>query len=201
MIVATVFDTLHVLTMWLSNFPDFFTVNTLDISCKLYAYLSIVFGLGSPWMNLLSSIDRYLSVKHPTKYQLRNEFKYQAIAIISICSVICLVNVPFILYVDVGTGLNGTGCMAVTFLAGIYMNGLNLFMSTIIPCFFMLLSTVMIGYELIVLKRKTFNNMKNFYKEKRLVVTLSILNLFYLITGIYFCFVNFMYILNESLFY
>ena len=181
MIVATLFDTFHVLTIWPSNFPDFFLVNSIDISCKLYAFLAIVSGLGSPWMNLLSSIDRYLSVKYPTKFKFRNEFKYQALAIFSICLAICSVNVPFFLFVNVGE--NGTGCVADTLDAGFYMNCLNLLMSTIIPCFFMLLSTGMIGYELIVLRRKTFGNLRHFHKEKRLVLTLFILNFFYMATS------------------
>ena len=186
MIVATVFDTLHVLAMWPSNFPDFFKINQLSISCKLFAYLSIVFGLGSPWMNLLSSIDSYLSIKFPTKDKFRNQVKYQVLAMITVGFTILIINVPFILYVDAKTNsTDGSGCMAMSFTAGIYMNGLNLLMSTIIPFFFILVSTSLIAYELIVLKKKRFQKRK-FQKEKRLVKTLFILNFFYLLTNLPF---------------
>ena len=68
LIVATIVETISVSFIWASGFPNVFGINSYDINCKMYVYLSFVFLQFGPWINVLGSIDRYLSVKHPTKF-------------------------------------------------------------------------------------------------------------------------------------
>jgi hypothetical protein len=41
-LVAAIFDTINAITIWPANYPDFFLINTNDVSCMLSSYLSHV---------------------------------------------------------------------------------------------------------------------------------------------------------------
>ena len=157
-------------------------------------------------MNVLSSLDRYLSVKYPTKFKFREKFKFQLIAILLLCSLVSLIDAPFAILADIN---NSSSCSGVApkympFItnqqASFFMVFLSALMETILPCSIMVLSTCFIGYELIVLKKKTVNK-KNFKKEKKMLKTLSSLNIFFFITTAPYSILILVYLILNGHFY
>jgi hypothetical protein len=64
-------DTIVLITMWLYTIPDYF--QTSSIGCKLTQYFGFLFYQFCPWIEVVSSIDRVISVKYPTKYKFRTK--------------------------------------------------------------------------------------------------------------------------------
>ena len=188
-IIATITDTLNFLFIWPANAPDFFKMNTYAIICKLYQYLSYIAYQLSVWIIVLSSIDRYLAVKYSNRFNFRNEFKYQAGAILTILIVLMVVDIPFLLFYDIYEDGNQSFCgYNPTYISlGFYMDLLNSFISVFVPFFVMISTTILIGHHLIKHKLKLQQNRTNFQKEKQLVKTLCGMSLFYLACTLPFC--------------
>ena len=180
MISATIFDNFSIFFLWISpSFPSL-GLNTVSLNCKMNIYFGFLVSHYGAWMNVLCSLDRYLSVKHPTKCKFRKKFKYQFLAILLVCLLVGLIDTPLAFYVDVSKNQSSTnGCSARS--NGVYLAGLGALMETILPCLIMAVFTTMIGYELIILKKKTTNK-KHFTKEKKMLKTLSSVNIFFFIT-------------------
>ena len=180
LIIATKKDTLNFLFIWLANAPDFFKMNTYAIICKLYQYLSYIAYQLSVWIIVLSSIDRYLAVKYSNRFNFRNEFKYQAGAILTILIVLMVVDIPFLLFYDIYEDGNQSFCgyNPAYISLGFYMDLLNSFISTVVPFFVMISTIILIGRHLIKHKLKLQKNRNNLKKEKQLVKKLCGISLF-----------------------
>ena len=175
LIVATIVETISVLFIWASGFPNIFGINNYDINCKMYVYTSLVFLEFGPWINVLSSIDRYLSVKHENKYNFRNKLKYQAIAISIIFLLIILIDVP---YFENGMVINNA-CDSTPGYPVYMIFILLINMHCILPSLSMIIMDGMTIYQLIV-RRKKFNKTK-FDKEVQLAKFLFSNNLVFII--------------------
>jgi hypothetical protein len=181
LIVATIVETISASFIWASGFPNVFGINSYDINCKMYVYLSFVFLQFGPWINVLGSIDRYFSIKHPTKFHFRKQFKFQAFSVLIIFGSIILINVPYLVYLQVNSNLCSTG----VFFTGLYLTiFLNGNMHCILPSICMIIMNGMIIYQLIV-KRKKFNKTK-FYKEVQFAKVLLSNNLVFIILNLPF---------------
>ena len=155
LIVATVAETISVLFIWASGFPNVFGINSYDINCTMYVYLSILFLQTGPWINVLSSVDRYLSVKFPTKFYFRKQFKFQAIAVSVIFGLIILIDIPYLMYLQVINNVCGP-----TPLIGLYLTiALNGNMHCFLPSIIMITTNVMTIHQLVV-KRKILNKVQ-----------------------------------------
>ena len=189
LIVATIFDTINFLFIWPSDLPEAFYMNKYAIICKLYQYLSYMAYQFSIWIIVLSSVDRYLAVKFPTKFKIRNKFKYQAIAMVTIFVILLLIDIPYLMYYDIYGDSNETYCgyNPESISLGFYMDLLNSFISSIVPFIIIMLTTALIAHHLITKKLKLQQNRKNFEKELQFVKIIGAMDLFYLACTIPFC--------------
>ena len=68
-IVSSINDLFELMTMWCYSLPDVFQVNQNSMSCKLVQYFVYLFYQFCPWIIVLSSIDRFLSVFYPMRFK------------------------------------------------------------------------------------------------------------------------------------
>jgi hypothetical protein len=80
-LVTTGNNSFVLLTMWFYCMPDLFLMNSNSLSCKLTQYFGYLFYQFCPWIIVLNSFDRYLSVHFPTKFEFRTKLKYQVLAL------------------------------------------------------------------------------------------------------------------------
>ena len=200
MIVSAFFDILNVLFLWISPTYDFLQINRIDINCKIYVYFSCLVVHLNPWLNVLSCIDRYLSVKYPTKCAFRKEFKYQFLAISLVSLSIVLVDIPYAIFVKVAkNGSISSGCTYSSRESSFYLMILQTLVNLILPCFVMLISIYFIAHELLVMKKKTTTSKKSFIKEKKIVITLFAINFFFIVTNLpYSLLLMIYYLLNKN---
>ena len=181
-IAETIADILNILCNWPSVFPDFFNLNELSISCKIFYYFYYVPYQVSPWMLSLSSIDRVLSVKYPTTSRFRNNVKYQLIAIIAVVVFISLVNTPIYWYHD---AVPGQGCVTTDHEIEIYLDILNLLLGAIIPFVIMTVSTCLIWQQLLMKKKNLKQeNKKRYHKDVQLIKILCIMDIYFLVLNL-----------------
>ena len=180
LIVSTIVETISVSFIWASGFPNAFGINSYDINCKMYVYLSIMFLQMGPWTNVLSSIDRYLSVKYPTKCQFRKQFKFQACFVLIIFGSIILINIPYFINLQV----NNNACRMPFYTIVYWTIFLNGTMNCILPSICMIIMNSMTIYQLVV-RRKKFNK-THFDKEVQLAKVLFAINLVFIILNLPF---------------
>jgi hypothetical protein len=195
LIVSTIVETISVSFIWASGFPNAFGINSYDINCKMYVYLSISFLQIGPWINVLGSIDRYLSVKHPTKFHFRKQFKFQACFVLLIFGLIFLINIPYFVYSKVISNF-----CTIDLLTGLYLTiFLNGNMHCILPSICMIIMNGMTIYQLIVYQKK--HNKKKFDKEVQFAKVLFSNNLVFIILNLPFTiYIVVQYILGVNFF-
>ena len=152
-------------------------MNQVSLICKIMSYTSFVAGQWMPWINSLSSIDRYLAVRFPCKLKWRTLAKYQAIAVVAIFVSLLLLDLPFYFYVDIP--LNQTGCTTIDYEIGKLLSIWFTVITIVIPVTIMIIFTALTTRRLI--KRKMYFNKKDFTKEKRYFKILLWLNIYLII--------------------
>ena len=141
----------------------------------------------SSWIIFISSIDRYIATKYPTKYLFRKKFKYQLLIILIAFISITLINIPYYYFVTiVNINTNVTACQLkdITILG--YVDLSDALNATIIPFFMMVLFNSLTFKEL--LRRKKTSQKKKFDKEYRFFKVLLFMNLFFLSCNLPICF-------------
>jgi hypothetical protein len=179
-IVTTIIDTINILLIWPFNFTDAFQINSSEISCKLFNYLPRVFYQFSPWINVLSSIDRLLAVKYTYRFKFRNELKYQLLAISLIFVTILLVDFPNYYYPEIS--LNETSCIFSNWTIWLFIDLYAALMAVILPFSIMIITSVVTVRQLIKIKLKI--NKTNFENEKQLIKVSFGINFLFLISNI-----------------
>jgi hypothetical protein len=187
LIVLTGFDTFVLLTIWPYNLPDLFLMRNVALSCKLVQYMSYIAYQFCPWIIVISSIDRYMAVKYPSKYQFRNDLKYQASILSAVFIVLVFTDIPFYLYYDIFSSANQTFCGTVDVFTGFYIDLANLLISTILPFSLMILTTCLIARELYTQRLKLEKNKKRFNRELQFIKVMCAMDLFFLICNLPFC--------------
>ena len=112
-----------VIGKWPYNYSDIFFNKSL-ISCKTLIYLSLSLYRLSPWIIVLTAIDRYFLVKHPRRFQFRNKFKFQALAVFLVTLAIGAAGTPNILNRILDK--NQTRCITINQQTQIIMNMVNI---------------------------------------------------------------------------
>ena len=199
-IVSTTTETISLTFVWVNGFPGSFNINTNYINCKLFGYFSNSFLQMGPWINVISSIDRYFSVKYPFEFEFRNNFKFQAIVASSLILVIFLINIPFLFYLN--TFQNEMGCGNIDYVSGLRLIVLEGCMQVIIPTIIILVSNSLTAYQL-VLSKKTLRRAK-FDKEFQCAKFSFSLNFFYIVFNLPYTvfyiynYISKIYLLNNS---
>ena len=184
-IAIAIADTLNLLSNWPSVYPDEFLVNEHSISCKIFYYLYYALYQMTPWILVLSSVDRLLSVRYPTALKFRNSFKYQLLAITCIIAFISLANIPIYLYHDIK---DVYGCVTTNDKLQIYLDLMNALVMTLIPFFAMVVTTGLIWHQLIDKKKKLKQeNRKRYKKDVQLIKILCIMATYFLLSNLPYC--------------
>ena len=176
--IISITNILNILSVWPISFQDFFLISSNSLSCKLYLYLNETIGISGAWILVLSSFDRYLSIKHP-HLKFRNKFKYQISSILSIVLIIGLINIPIIHYFDIRIAPNRTICFTNDFYTFIYVNVTTSFLWIILPFLIMIISSLLIIYTLIQLK-KAFKKDKQYRKLIKFAQLIVYLDFYFL---------------------
>ena len=129
---------------------------------------------------VLSTLDRLIAVKFPTRFQFRNSIKFQIAAIGTLFLSLLLIDFPLLILEDVFLQFNQSKCNIVGTQNGVVMVTVNIFFSTFIPFIIIVTSTFMIAKQLIIQKKRFQQNKNNFSKELKLAKTLIAIDSFYL---------------------
>ena len=192
LIAASVFDIMNCLTLWPYNYPNFFLMNTYSLSCKLQFYIANTFFAAGPWFILLSSLDRLIIVYYPYSLKFRKMFKFQALEMGTLLTVLMIINLPFYFYTDIIDADNDTYCGYVeeTEFMSFYLDLYAAFLDVLIPFLLMILSTGLICYRLMFKKTALPRNERKYKKDKQLVKVLITIDAFFLTCNLpYYIFV------------
>ena len=182
LIIGTIFNTFNSFTIWPSIYKDFFLINEIDISCKLYYYLSNLFASYTPFINTLITIDTLMMVKYPTRFQFRKTFKYQIIILLILLFVSFLVNLPWIFYLHSVNGNCVFGIDTDEILMAFYLSIYTFTVTEIVPCIIIILVS---GITFFHLRKKQINfSPKNYKKSKSLFTITLVLNLTFIFTKV-----------------
>ena len=188
LIFSTITNTLNLFFMWVANVPNVFKINSISAVCKFYQYFSFVIYELSIWIIALSSIDRLITVLCPVRFSYLNRFGFQAVLMSIVFIVLAVINAPYIMFYGISQNENDTYCgyNGNNMKFGFYMDLLNAFICTIIPCLLMIFSSIIISFRLIKNKRKLSLNRKDYTKEKNIAKVMCSVNIFYLVCSLPF---------------
>ena len=155
---------MSLVSMWTWNAVVWLNWNVTDYFCKFFEYLLHTGYDLYPWINVVNSLDRLMSVKFPNKYLFRNKLKYQLLAIAAILIASILVNIPSFLHYETS---NVSVCGIADDFIGIQIFSANLIISNIAPLLIMILTSSLTTYYLIKEKKKIRqeSNRKSFIRE------------------------------------
>jgi hypothetical protein len=141
--------------IWGHFIPIFFDIEWINIYCKTYFYFGNILLQFNPWINVLNSIDRLFSLKYPTKFLIRKQFKYHIILIFIIVLIAFLINIPFIIYEGKNVNYISSDfhCSIENELASYLISGTNFIISCLVPFCIMLTSTTLIIQYLVQQKK------------------------------------------------
>ena len=186
-IVETFFATAVVLFVWPYNLESLLSLNSDTLSCKLIQFIQYACYQFCSWIIVLSSVDRYMSVKYPTRYHFRNKIQYQTLALFICFCLIILTCVPYYKYYDVYIGSNNlTVCSTPDLFTGFYLDMANLFITVIIPFICMMLCTAAIAYHFFK-SQLSLKSPKRFRQEVQYIRILIRMNLLFLICNLPYC--------------
>ena len=182
------------ITMWAYSMLVQSNIEVSRIFCKPLTWLLYSFYHFYPWVNVLNSVDRFLTLKYSTKFKITQKLKYQVLALFTIFLIILLLNIP--IYLNVNKTNNDTICDFFDKQTGFYFYLFNLIISCIIPFTLMIFSTCLVLNYFIRQKVKLKQNIKNYKREKDFIKSVLTLDLWFLICYSPFCIMSF---LNYSL--
>ena len=87
-----------IILIWGHFLPIYLNIEWTSIYCKIYLYFAFSGYQVYPWVNALNSIDRFISLKYPTKFPFRKKFIYHHLAMWIVILISFTTNFPYILY-------------------------------------------------------------------------------------------------------
>ena len=179
--INSIIGLVGIFLIWVHFIPRYFNMDITDIYCKIYLYFGFVGYHMYPWINVLNSIDRLFSLKYPTKFKFRKQFKYHGIAIALIILIVFSINVPYIIYQV--RNKNGTDfkCKINNDLVALIITSVGFLWSICLPCCIMIASTLIITDFLIKQKRRMRQNTVNYKREKEFVKSTLSMDLWFII--------------------
>ena len=149
-----------------------------NTSCKLIRYLDFVIGPISSWLLVFISIEKFISIKYPSRKHILRSTKNQIAFFICILIYNSVFYLPVYFYYDLFTVNNSTYCALIGDHQGLIVNTMNFINKIVLPEFLMVLSSILLIY-FVYQSRNTTN--RSFVKDKRMVISLVVLNLNYII--------------------
>jgi len=171
---------LFIPSIWLHFIPFLTNWDVPLIYCQFHAILVYILYDLYPWISVLNSIDRLLSLKFTGRFKFIKKFKYQFLIVFFLFVSSTLINIPRFLYSGFS---NVTTCFLNDFQIGFYMSVSNLIISNLIPFLIMLLSTTLNLHYMINQKRRLQQRFVNYKREKDFVKSILTMDLW-----LFFCF-------------
>jgi hypothetical protein len=175
-IVTEIVDALNLTLVLIWFIAEVFKIITGVLACKiLQSFAYLLFDL-YPWISTLNSIDRLLSIKYRSKFELRKQLKFQALAVGSICVVLVFTNIPIPIYFSLN---NETICLIIDKDAGFQIYLGKILTSQVLPFFIKISSTITAVEVLLKAKRQVLSN--NFRREIQFLKNVIIMDVWFLI--------------------
>ena len=165
------------------QYQHFFLISSVGSVCKLYNLFSQSFQIINPWLVVLSSFDRYLTIVVPTMH-FRETIKYQVLAVAIIFLIALAPTLPIVYYFDIQIGNETTECYSNDGKVAVYLFLAIVLVSNIIPFILMILSSSLIFYQLISQKSKLQKDLKKVQKEKKFIKLLISLDFYFLLANL-----------------
>ena len=182
--VSIVFETVEFLFIWPFNYTQFFQLEENEFICKLVQYLSYLCFVYVSWVNVIIAVDRYFSVKYPSRFLIRKKFSFQFGILTGLFITAALIYSPFFEFDVIGSTVNETFCGVGNPITGVILDISDFFISALIPFILMILSSTLTGLYIINNKKK-FNKTK-LKKELKLFKILISTDLFFLFCNLPF---------------
>ena len=185
LVFATVVDTFNILSTWPIIYANFFQLNNLELNCKVFFYAVYVGFQFSPLLILVSTIDRYITVKGTIMFVFRKKLKYQILVILAIFLSLLAIDSPFFIYYKLGA--NETGCQPINVTTSTYLDILDGLIAAVIPFVLMILFNSLIACKLINQKAKLHQNRRKIKKDTLHFKTTCAICLYFLFCNLPFC--------------
>ena len=177
-----IFGSICLIFMWIHYIPIIFGLNVSNLYCKMVIYTTYVFYYSYPWIYVLNSVDRLISLKYPFKFQLRKKFKTQALTIGSILLVFTFSNVTYLVYEERGL-INGTFlCSVNDRKIAIIITGVNFIFSNFISSCIIVTITCLLANYLITQKQVIQEERSNFKREIQFIKCILTMDIWFIIT-------------------
>ena len=180
--VNEIFGSICLLFTWIHYIPIIFELNVSSSYCKIVIYTAYVLYCSYPWIYVLNSVDRLISLKYPFKFQLRKKFKTQALMIGSILLVFTFSNVTYLVYEERGL-INGTFlCSVNDRKIAIIITGVNFIFSNFISSCIIVTITCLLAHYLITQKQVIQEERSNFKREIQFIKCILTMDIWFIIT-------------------
>ena len=191
--------TLIFMLVWVHTLRVVFSWNVAEYYCKIYVYFLSVAYCFYPWISVLNSIDRLLSVKYRSKFKFRKEIKYQLLALGIVLTSIMFTNIPYLFY-EVPSE---TKCIINNNTIGFYISLETLAISCFIPFIVKLFITTITIHYLLANKIKLQHKIRDenfFIREKRFAKSVLTMDLWHFICYSPYCLFCFLrYALDKNI--
>lgn len=188
-LASDIVSLLTLVGLWVRIITYFLEWNVSIILCKLYNMFLYSFYDFYAWVNVLNSIDRFITLKYQNKFRFTQKFKYQVLVLGLLFLIMVLSNVPRVIIVEKA---NFTICGINDSQIGFYVTLENMLLSIVVPFFIMLTSTILTVCHLLTQKQKLKQNTKNYRREKSFIKSVFTMDLWFLLCYSPTCITNFL---------
>jgi hypothetical protein len=183
-----------IVLLWMYYMPIILNLSISTDYCKIFTWLLYVAYNFYPWMNVLNSIDRLITLKYRYRFKYMKKFKYQILAIMAVLFAIIFTSLPTLINIKKS---NETWCIVDDIQVGLYIYLSNMLISNLIPFFLLALSTCLIVHYLKTQKRRLQLNVKNYKREKDYIKTLFAMDICFFICYSPLCVMQFLMFVFE----
>ena len=203
-VVMSISDTLGLVQILQQFFDYVFDLNVRkfsDFSCKLFVYLTYVFGPISAWTHVYISFERFFSIRFPTRSAFLKNKCLQNIVVLIILFFNLSLYLPFFYFLNLKLVMHSEGYMnqSNSYVCDIDLNAAQIIQtvdflnSTALPFSIMFLNTFLLLYTVFKSRYKILNKSKKTKaskqkkKDLQFGITSISLNFTFLILNLPYC--------------
>ena len=179
-IVSAIFQTFRIVLFWPYDVENAFITILNEFACQMCSFLVNHLRNYIAWIEVVISIDRYVSIMHPHNFRFRDQLNFQLPILILIFLISGVVYSPYYLFSGLYNNLeqntNYTYCNIIDLVAQLWVPWGDLIISTGIPFIIMLFTTCRVGIYLV----KNKNNIKSKKELKLFKILLGMNSFFFL---------------------